>query len=192
MKKYLIIILIVVLTVVGVVLVTNKFKTKTSSNQTTTTTQEKKEQKSINDLFTGEIDVCQIFPQEEISKMLGKKITEVKNLYIPGSNFTEYHCTYYLDPKNALVIRVRQGNIKKIKEGEEMLGWKRRKESSIPSDNYVAYDVKNKLRQTEFIINEQKEIILDFWGVGGPVLDEKEAIKFSIDFANYLKDNFKF
>jgi len=178
----------VVLILMGVFFFINQSQ-KPTSTQTSILPQEKKIQ-NLKDLFGKEIDVCQIFPQKEIEKMSGKKFSQTKNLFVPGSNFTEYHCTYYLDPQNALVIRVRQGNLEKIRQGNEVLGWKRKKDPRIGWEHFLAYDVKNKLRQTEFIIDQDKDIELDLWGVGGPVMEEEEAIQFSINFANYLKENF--
>jgi len=193
MKKNIVIVLILIfiLGVGGTILIKNKFIDKSIKNKikNQTDNQEKNNKISIGDLFSGEVDVCKIFPKEEIEKMIGKKISETKNLFIPASNFTEYHCTYYLNSQNALVIRVREGNLEKKRQSDEMLGWRRTKDERISFEHFLAYDVKNRFRQTEFIIDQNRDIEIDFWGVGGPVLEEKEAIQFSIDFANrYLKD----
>lgn len=177
------IILIIFIIGVGIILWGKKDKNnlnKESAQQERTATRQKLFQKNIN--------VCDIIPQNEIGKLLGKSIARVEKGDLKINPAPA--CFYYLDEKHTIYIELDANkDINTQIKGYEILGWKAENNQKIPIDNYVIHNKEGQLYIIFLLPNKNNYITINPWASS---LTEEEVINFIAKFTDYLKQNFDF
>ncbi|MEM4736720.1 MAG: hypothetical protein QXD41_02495 [Nitrososphaeria archaeon] len=188
MKKNFIIGLIAVLAIVGVVggfliVIKSRIKTKTE-DQPQSTSQEKNVGK--RDLFERGINVCELIPPTEISKLLGKNVSRTERGESDANPVPS--CFYYLKGEKTVYIELNANeDVGEQTRGWEILGNETKKDSSISMENFVVYTKEGKIRRIYLLINSKSFVTVDPWDSG---LTEQEIIDFANKFAGFLQENF--
>jgi hypothetical protein len=160
----------------------------------------KSQSKTINydNIFPGEINVCNLFPKEKIEEISGKKFVSIR----PGKNktlkYTEYFCEYRQEtlpysvehgtppqPPKHIVISFVRGDIKGLREAYRLTNDEAKQDKSIPFPHQLIYNRQGKLLRLEIFLAENLELIINTWW---SFLNSEESLQFFKKFALYFKE----
>lgn len=152
---------------------------------------------TASSIFKEGKSVCEIFPKEEIEKLLGKTFHSVKSGENKTSKYTEYYCEYYQEapgftyegnvpiPSKRIPISFVKGEISGLRESYKLSGYSVKQDNEIPFPHQLVYDQKGELKSLEIFLADDLDLIVNTYQSN---LTQEEALAFVKKFALYLKD----
>ena len=131
-------------------------------------------------------DVCEQFTVKYMEGLTGKKILRTSEV-TPGSEV----CQYFISEQNKnMMFQIDVGyyNVADQKKGQEFLGRKVEKNSSIPMDNFVVYQENGLINKIYLILGPDKFVGID--RSAADALTENETIDLAVKLGEKIK-NFK-
>lgn len=126
-------------------------------------------------------DICGQFTKEFMENMLGQKNVRIE----PPKISTLSNCTYYLDDKEYIMLVLNYLKAENQKIGQEAMGRKVEKNSSIPMDNWVVTQEDGEINSIYFILSPEKFISLQ--RSSKSALTNDELINFSAKLGEAIK-----
>ncbi len=166
--------------------VSEKSKDATTLNKTNEGKSRGNQGENYQKLLSSKVNLCELFPKEKISELLGKPIVKTK---IGTSEVNPApSCFYYLDGSKTVYLELGQNsNPSDQIKGAKALGWKVEDDPKILLKNWVVYNQEGKVYLIYLVIDEKTFITINPWGSG---LTNEEEVDFASRLAKYLKDEF--